>query len=103
MKRVINFALTYFFIFVTLCLFYLIIFGQGLLVRKERVIKVLEGKGFSDIVIIKRQWSFIKKRGGSDEDDVRFTTVAIDPSGKKDTFYVFVEWPNGSITIKPRG
>jgi hypothetical protein len=73
---------------------------SGYLISKEKAVTALTTQGFSDVRVIKRNCSFIKMRGGSSDDDVRFTVEAVNPAGKKVTIYVFAGWPFKSATVR---
>lgn len=79
---------------------YLFVWGQGILVSKKSAITALETQGFSNITITKRQWHWIKMRGGSEDDDVRFTATATNPAGKQVKVYVYAGWPWKAATVK---
>lgn len=81
-------------------LMYLFTFGQGILISESSAVKALETNGFSNIKIVKKQWHFVKMRGGSDGDDVRFTAKATNPAGKEVTVYVFAGWPWKAASVK---
>lgn len=89
--------------FIGLCIIFIIYlfgFAQGILISKQSAVTALEKNGFTNIRIIKKQWHFLKMRGASDGDDVRFVAKATNPIGKEVTMYVYAGWPWKAATIK---
>jgi hypothetical protein len=62
---------------------------SGYFVSKDTAVKALTTHGFKDVVVVKRNCSFLGWRGGSDSDSVRFVCEAINPAGQRVTMYVF--------------
>jgi hypothetical protein len=101
MKRAIEAIISWSTLIIFVSAIFLLIFGQGLLVSKKKAIKALQTNGFTDVKILKRQWTLVKLRGGREGEDVRFVASATNPIGQKVKVYVFAEWPWKGIRVAP--
>lgn len=74
---------------------------RGILVDKEKAIKVLEYQGYTQVRIVDKSWFLVGWRGCSDGDAVRFTAEASNPVGLKVKVYVCMGIiKGGTIRVK---
>jgi hypothetical protein len=73
----------------------------GCMVREKTAVRALEKQGYSEVQITSRANYFVRMRGGSNGDVVRFTCNAKNPAGKfVEDVYVFSGWLFKGSTIR---